>query len=157
MNKKEIIEEFVNSKDFEIIESYISEPYEETIKELDEENQQLKEKIEMLKQADRNTYESAQDMLSELDIENQQLKEQNNSLRTRIKTIKRRRKLQSQKIREYKELITNMQKQLQQKNEAIEKAVSQIWYMQNHEPANSNEYDFYCRKLIWILTSKGDN
>lgn len=48
----------------------------EVFNELLYENQQLKEKIEMLKQADRNTYESAQDMLSELDIENQQLKEQ---------------------------------------------------------------------------------
>lgn len=47
-----------------------------------------------------------------------------------------------------------LKEQLQQKDEVIKKIVSQVWYMQNHEPANSNEYDFYCRKLIWIATQK---
>lgn len=49
-----------------------------------------------------------------------------------------------------------LREQLQQRDEVIKEIVSQVWYMQNNEPANSNEYDFYCRKLIWIATQKGD-
>ncbi len=50
----------------------------------------------------------------------------------------------------------DIQQQLKQRDEVIEKIVSQVWYMQNNEPSNSNEYDFYCRKLICIATQKGD-
>ena len=35
MNEEKIIEKFVNSKDFFVIENYISKPYEETIEELE--------------------------------------------------------------------------------------------------------------------------
>lgn len=60
-------------------------------------------------------------------------------------------------LNEYVELVKENQQlkeQLQQSEEVIEEIVRQIWYMQNHEPSNSNEYDFYCRKLIYIATQK---
>ena len=41
--------------------------------------------------------------------------------------------------------------QLQQRDEVIEEAIKQIIYMQENEPSNSNEYDYYCRKLLFIL------
>lgn len=66
-----------------------------------------------------------------LEKENQQLKEQNNSLKTRIKTIKRRRKLQTQKLRKYRELITNMQNKLQRKNKVIEKIRNHTRYLRS--------------------------
>lgn len=96
MNEKEIIKEFVNSKNFAIIQDYISNPYEETIEEMQQENDQLKEK--------------------------------NNSLRIRIKTIKRRRKLQSQKIRKYKKIITNQSNALKNKNEVIEEILNCAYF-----------------------------
>lgn len=92
-----------------------------------------------------------------LEKENQQLKEKNELEFNDF--IKFRKEQEDRHLEEKDKLIKenfHLRKQLQQKNEVIERAVSQIWYMQNHEPANSNEYDFYCRKLIWILTSKED-
>lgn len=96
-----------------------------------------------------------------LEKENQQLKEKNElEFNDFIKFRKEQEDRQEDRHLEEKDKLIkenfHLRKQLQQKNEVIERAVSQIWYMQNHEPANSNEYDFYCRKLIWILTSKED-
>jgi hypothetical protein len=46
MNKEEIIKDFVNSDTFEIIEDYISKPYIETINELENNWNELKEWLE---------------------------------------------------------------------------------------------------------------
>ena len=45
MNEEKIIEKFVNSKDFFVIENYISKPYEETIEELEHNWNELKKYI----------------------------------------------------------------------------------------------------------------
>lgn len=47
--------------------------------------------------------------------------------------------------------------QLQQRDKVIEEAIKQIIYMQENEPSNSNEYDYYCRKLLSILDIKTKN
>ena len=52
-----------------------------------------------------------------------ELQQKNNSLKTRIKTIKRRRQKQTQKIKKYKELITNMNNSLNNKQQRIDKAM----------------------------------
>jgi len=46
MSEEDIIDEFVNSSNFEIIDNYISKPYIETIEELDKEIERLKEKLQ---------------------------------------------------------------------------------------------------------------
>ena len=46
MNEEKIIEKFVNSKDFFVIENYISKPYEETIEELEHNWNELKKWLE---------------------------------------------------------------------------------------------------------------
>lgn len=139
------------------------------IEKIKQENQQLKDKVNLLELANKNTYETSQDMLGELqgelqktkeqlteekkikiknwkptpddllDLLNQELVNQNrqkdsiiDSLKTRIKTIKRRRKLQSQKIRKYKEIITNQSNALKNKNEVIEECIESIQNFMTH-------------------------
>lgn len=50
------------------------------------------------------------------DSEIEELRKENQSLRTRIKTIKRKRKVQTQKKNKYKELLTDLQNSLTIKN-----------------------------------------
>ena len=52
----------------------------------------------------------------------QKLQEENISLRNRIKTIKRQRKKSTQKVRKYKEIITDFQSSLEHKNKIIKEA-----------------------------------
>ena len=97
------------------------------IPQLKQENQQLKEKIEMLKQADRNTYESAQDMLSELDTENKKLKEQNR--REFNDFIKFKKEQADRHLEEKDKLIKenyHLRKQLQQREAIIEEAIEYV-------------------------------
>lgn len=49
MNEKEVIDRFVNSPEFYIIEEYVSKPYEDTIIEQDKEIQVLKNNWDELK------------------------------------------------------------------------------------------------------------
>lgn len=58
------------------------------------------------------------------DIE--KLLKENHSLRTRIKTIKRLRKKQTQKKNKYKSIVTDFQKALEKKNKKIDKAINHI-------------------------------
>lgn len=54
MNEKEVIDKFVNSAEFYIIEEYVSKPYEDTIIEQDEEIQRLKNNWDELKECIKN-------------------------------------------------------------------------------------------------------
>lgn len=54
------------------------------------------------------------------------LQQENSSLRTRIKTIKRRRKHQTQKLNKYKTVVTDLRNALEKKNNKIDKAIEYI-------------------------------
>lgn len=47
---KKIIDEFVNSKDYFVIDYYISKPYIETIQEMEQEKQQLKSVLDEIRE-----------------------------------------------------------------------------------------------------------
>lgn len=81
---------------------------------------------------------------ADLQVENFKLKDK----------LEKQRKEYQETYKDVREEIKGYKEQLHQRDEVIKKIVSQVWYMQNNEPANSNEYDFYCRKLIWIATQK---
>lgn len=57
MNKEEIILKFVNSDEFSVIEDYISKPYIETIKELEQERNKYKELYEKEKEKNEKAIE----------------------------------------------------------------------------------------------------
>lgn len=70
------------------------------------------------------------DAIEDLQQENKELhnkidklSNENQSLRTRIKTIKRLRKHQTQKKNKYKSIVTDFQKALEKKNKKIDKAI----------------------------------
>lgn len=81
---------------------------------------------------------------ADLQVENFKLKDK----------LEKQRKEYQETYKDVREEIKGYKEQLHQRDEVIKKIVSQVWYMQNNKPANSNEYDFYCRKLIWIATQK---
>ena len=54
---KKIIEKFVNSDDFYVIDCYISKPYVETINEMQEEKEMLKSTIDQLLKENRRNVE----------------------------------------------------------------------------------------------------
>lgn len=109
--------EHLCKKQYKLLEDYINN--------LQQENQQLKEKINTYENPDDLTLfymwldEKAKDKIKEL-------KQKNESLRKRIETIKRRRKKQTQRINKYKLLIADMQNSLALKNQKIKELEKRI-------------------------------
>ena len=64
--------------------------------------------------------------IEKLQQKNKELQKENQSLRTRIKTIKRRRKHQTQKLNKYKLVVTDLRNALEKKNNKIDKAIEYL-------------------------------
>ena len=60
-----------------------------------------------------NCYEKDIEYIKQLEQQNKELQKENQSLRTRIKTIKRRRKHQTQKLNKYKLVVTDLRNALE--------------------------------------------
>ena len=73
-----------------------------------------------------NCYEKDIEYIKQLEQQNKELQKENQSLRTRIKTIKRRRKHQTQKLNKYKLVVTDLRNALEKKNNKIDKAIDYI-------------------------------
>lgn len=101
-------------------------------------------------------------ILSEnVELENKitNLQEENKGLHTRIKTIKRRRKAQTAKMRKYREEITNKQNSIVDYKSRNEKAVEYIKFTSNLKYENEYVGLFIkdvCNNLLNILEGNKD-
>ena len=123
------------------------------IKQLQQENNQLKKMV-------NHKHKYCSEMEGKYILEREKNKKlhnkidkllkENESLRARIKTIKRLRKKQTQKKNKYKSIVTDFQKALEKKNNKIDKAIK---YINFYDIALEDkcEYDYH---LLEIL--KGD-
>lgn len=96
---------------------------------------------------------------------NGELQQENESLRTRIKTIKRLRKKQTRKKNKYKEIIFNEEKKLQDYKSRVEKALHYLedrieeWNNSGETKKNINQHHFYLliTNLLSILQNGGED
>lgn len=96
-----------------------------------EEVERQKERIDYLERSNNRREETIElERKENLELHNKidKLSNENQSLRTRIKTIKRLRKKQTQKKNKYKSIVIEFQKALEKKNNKIDKAIK---YMDN--------------------------
>lgn len=105
-------------------------------------------KLQMVYIGDKRAMSELIDYYDELYNNIDKLLKENESLRARIKIIKRLRKKQTQKKNKYKSIVINFQKALEKKNNKIDKAIEYI----EKDTCYDSEHTYYDVDVEDILT-----
>ena len=136
---KEKINTYENPEDLALMFMYCDEKAKDKIKA-------LQERIEYLERSNNRREETIElERKENLELHNKidKLSNENQSLRTRIKTIKRLRKKQTHKKNKYKSIIIDLQNALTEKNNKIDEISNFIKEnkIKRYRPIEGEEYD----------------